>query len=598
MKKWLIICFVCFIYFIPINVNAKTKNNFDEIHTKIKITKDSKIYVTETGQVNGIGNHTIVRKLPFYFVNQMNEKRLAKISQIEGSAMSFRYSNFGDSMYLRAKVNDNKNSYTISYVYDFSSVGGVENTLYIPLIKSSDYENIDSYTFDIELENTESLEQFQWLMDDEIISDSQLNYSVIGNHITGKLLIPLHSTTITSMIKVPENYFYQTHNNYHTNAILFFIATGLVLIAAFILYLLAKRQVKKPPIVKFPPANLSPAEIGYIYKGVVGDKEVLSYLINYAIKGNMKIAEYSQKNNKITSWFVKQESLNSKDEIESYIYHQLFVNRDKVEIQALKGKFYKKLEYAKKQLSYRTLEDKIYDKKSYLLLYLIYGLTLFMFLSLQLCFCFSVLGSLFDSIICVLLSFFAILCLLFTVKHEVPYLKKVAYSIVLVPLFIMVIYSFICLRYNWFYVCCIGMMLIMLFLGKEIQKRFKEHSYIVRKIDGFRRYLKEKSAKSEEQFYDYLPYAYVLGVSKQWIRHNEKVNLPSWLDVNLKSTSFIQCFEYYMETINSILFSLPQEHLPKLRYKKKTVKNKNIKNFAEETKKADESFKKQKEKKT
>ena len=83
MKKWLIICFVCFIYFIPINVNAKTKNNFDEIHTKIKITKDSKIYVTETGQVNGIGNHTIVRKLPFYFVNQMNEKRLAKISQIE-----------------------------------------------------------------------------------------------------------------------------------------------------------------------------------------------------------------------------------------------------------------------------------------------------------------------------------------------------------------------------------------------------------------------------------------------------------------------------------------------------------------------------------
>ena len=182
-------------------------------------------------------------------------------------------------------------------------------------------------------------------------------------------------------------------------------------------------------------------------------------------------------------------------------------------------------------------------------------------------------------------------------KHEVPYLKKVAYSIVLVPLFIMVIYSFICLRYNWFYVCCIGMMLIMLFLGKEIQKRFKEHSYIVRKIDGFRRYLKEKSAKSEEQFYDYLPYAYVLGVSKQWIRHNEKVNLPSWLDVNLKSTSFIQCFEYYMETINSILFSLPQEHLPKLRYKKKTVKNKNIKNFAEETKKADESFKKQKEKK-
>ena len=51
-----------------------------------------------------------------------------------------------------------------------------------------------------------------------------------------------------------------------------------------------------------------------------------------------------------------------------------------------------------------------------------------------------------------------------------------------------------------------------------------------------------------------------------------------------------------METINSILFSLPQEHLPKLRHKKKTVKNKNIKNFAEETKKADESFKKQKEK--
>ena len=162
----------------------------------------------------------------------------------------------------------------------------------------------------------------------------------------------------------------------------------------------------------------------------------------------------------------------------------------------------------------------------------------------------------------------------------------------------MVLYSFTDLRYNWFYVVCIIMMLIMLFLGKEIQKRFQEHSYIVRKIEGFRRYLKDCQAKSSEQFYEYLAYAYVLGVSKQWIRHNQdnQIILPTWINHEIELSSFAKLFEYYMEVIHTVFSIIPENKIPKYQHHKLSHKNKNRKNFEEETKIADAASKKQKEK--
>ena len=497
MKKgWVIVLFICLLF--PLSVKANSNINYKQITMQIRITQDSKAYVTETGEVGGQGESVVVRRLPFYFVTQSGDKRLAEISDVEGSALSFRYSNFGDAMYLQAKTNDKKQTYTLSYVYDFSSIEGIGDTLFIPLLLKENYANIDSLSFDIEFDNLETIDNFQWLFEQEIIADNMIDYHVSENHIIGNIsTFPTHSD-LSFMVELPDDYFYNNHNNYHTNAFLFFLFTGFMLIIVFIVYLMAKRKVKRPPYVKTPPGDLTPPEIGLMYKGEAGDKEITSYIVSFATKGFLKIEEITKKDHSKVFQLRKLKNIESKDEVELYVFKQLFSKSDRVIVDSLKGKFYVKLAYAKKQLNNRSLEDRIYDKKSYFLLYLIYGLTLFAFLSLELCFCFSVIGILSDSIICVLFTFFAIICLLFTIKHSVPHLKQIAYTIVFIPLTIMVLYSFTDLRYNWFYVVCIIMMLIMLFLGKEIQKRFQEHSYIVRKIEGFRRYLKDCQAKSSE----------------------------------------------------------------------------------------------------
>lgn len=598
MKKGWVIVLLCICLLFPLSVKADSNINYKEISLQIKITKDSKVYVEETGEVGGQGASVVVRRLPFYFITQSGDKRLAKISDVEGSALSFRYSNFGDAMYLQAKTNDKKQTYTLSYVYDFSSIEGIGNTLYIPLLRKEDYENIERLSFDFEFEDLDELNQFQWLFNQEAIADNMINYHVSGNHIRGSLSTFTDHPNITFMMEVPNHYFDQDHNNYHTNAIIFFLFTGFMLIIAFILYLMAKRKVKRPPYVKTPPGDLTPAEIGLIYKGEAGDKEIMSYIVSFATRGFLKIEEITKKDHSKVFQLRKLKDMESDDDVELYVFEQLFSKSDHVVIDSLKGKFYAKLAYAKKQLNNRSLEDRVYDKKSYFLLYLIYGLTLFAFLSLELCFCFSVIGILSDSIICVLFTFFAIICLLFTIKHSVPYLKQISYTVVFIPLTIMVLYSFTDLRYNWFYVVCIIMMLVMLFLGKEIQKRFQEHSYIVRKIEGFRRYLKESQAKSSEQFYEYLPYAYVLGVSKQWIRHNQEnqIVLPTWINHEIELSSFAKLFEYYMEIINTVLSMIPENKAPKYHYRKPSNKIQKRKTFEEETKIADAASKKQKEK--
>ena len=598
MKKGWIIVLLCICCLFPFSVKADSNINYKQISLDLKITKDSVVYVTETGEVGGQGEAVVVRKLPFYFVAKTGDHRLASIRQVEGSALSFRYSNFGDAMYLQAKVNDKNPTYTLSYLYDFSSIEGIGDTLYIPLLQEEDYANIESLSFDIEFEDLEELEHFQWLFDQEVIADNLIDYHVSGNHITGTISSFEEHPQVSFMVDVPDDYFYQDHNNYHTNAFIFFLFTGCMLIIAFILYLMAKRKVKRPPYVKTPPGDLTPAEIGLIFKGEAGDKEITSYIVSFATRGLLKIEEIQTNDHTKAFQLIKLKEIDSEDDVEVYVFQQLFSKSNRVVIDTLKGKFYSKLAYAKKQLNIRSLEDRVYDKKSYFLLYLIYGLTLFAFLSLELCFCFSVIGILSDSIICVLFTLFAILCLLFTVKHPVQYLKQIAYVIVLIPLFAMILYSFTSLRYNWFYLVCTIMMVEMLFLGKEIQKRFQEHSYIVRKIEGFRRYLKEAKAKSSEQFYEYLPYAYVLGVSKNWIRHNQNndIVLPTWIDHEIELSSFAKLFEYYMEIINTVLSLIPEDKAPIYQHRKPVRKNQRKKNFEEETKIADAASKKQKEK--
>lgn len=588
---------------VPMGVSAKTDIDYEHVSVHIKVLKSNKMVVTETGKVKGDAQSELTRKVPLYFEIGDGRQRLAKITDVAGSATSFRSSKLGNAIYLTAKTGGMNQTYTINYTYDFSTIDRTGTQVRLPIVKYDNYRQIEQLDFDIEFEDLDTFDSFQWVLNGQSVADDLLTYQVENNHITGSFNGLLAESDFSIITEVPYDYFINDHNNYNTIGITFFLFTFAIFIITFGLYLCAKRKIRRAPVFREPPAGLSPSEIGLLYKGEAGDKDIIAYIVSFAVRGLLKIETIvSEDGKKETFRLVKLKEINSDDEIENYIFYQIFDNRDKEIIDEFKGRFYQKLAYAKKQLDIRTLEDKVYEKKSCTLLYLIYGFDFLVFLALQLCFFQSILGSNFDAIVCTLFAFFATLSLLFTINHDLPLLKKISYIIIFVPILIMVAYSFMNLRYNWFYVVCLFLIFIMLFLGKEIQRRFQNHSYIVRKVEGFRRYLKKYTPKYQEIFYAYLPYAYALGVSKEWVKNSKGLDVeePVWIDGYKvwSPNEFSKIFEYRMEIIGKVLASMPatKKHtiLKRKPRKKAEAKVSKSKKFVEETKLVEETLKKEK----
>ena len=215
MKKRWVVFLLLMICLIPMKGYAKSDLDYQEIHKEVYVTRDSEVIVTEKGQVSTDSKVTVVRVLPFYFDTVFQNKRLAEIRDVQGSATSFRYSNLGSTMYLKAVVNQNHPSYRISYIYDFSSIEGIGNQLYLPLLKKEEYHSVKQFTFKITFESLSTFEQYQWLLDQKIVDYDHIDFHVSNGTIEGTYQGELKQQDLTLMQQLPSDYFYQNHNHYH-----------------------------------------------------------------------------------------------------------------------------------------------------------------------------------------------------------------------------------------------------------------------------------------------------------------------------------------------------------------------------------------------
>ena len=110
---------------------------------------------------------------------------------------------------------------------------------------------------------------------------------------------------------IPENYGItlkaQLENGYWDGALngswAFYAQFGVLaamVIILLILWLIGGRdpKIKKETVTK-PPEGLSPEEIGYVYNSRVGIREVLYMILDFAIKGYLRISEYEPKTYRI-----------------------------------------------------------------------------------------------------------------------------------------------------------------------------------------------------------------------------------------------------------------------------------------------------------
>ncbi|MGN0530182.1 MAG: DUF2207 domain-containing protein [Eubacterium sp.] len=319
-----------------------------------------------------------------------------------------------------------------------------------------------------------------------------IEYYVNGNEISGRLtetLAPYEALTVR--LELPEGYFYFNKAAHIAKLALMVLIPVLCLIFVLLIWKKHGKDKKTVKVVEFyPPEGMSSADVAYWYNGMLTNDNIVPMLIELANDGYITIRQTETKKPfRTTQDFVieSRKYCDSKDINKRMFYNGLFENgRTWVTKEDLEDEFYKTLDAI--AMNYNTSENrkKVFDSKSLKMRLLCWAVT----------------------IACLLLNIF-ILNLTFGTAER--FLAFFAGAAILVCAFI---------------------------LSFFVRRRTQAGAEILQKIEGFKMFLKTAEKErletlvndNPEYFYDILPYAYVLDVSKEWTKNFESIAIeqPKW----------------------------------------------------------------------
>ena len=127
---------------------------------------------------------------------------------------------------------------------------------------------------------------------------SYVNYYVSGNTIYANLSSNYQlNSALTIDVELPDGYFVKGSNNYGNTSLLLCAICILFAIISFVLWVKNGKDLNKVPetVEFYPPEGLDAAEIGYLYKKDTGRKLSIALIIELASKGFIKIIESEDK---------------------------------------------------------------------------------------------------------------------------------------------------------------------------------------------------------------------------------------------------------------------------------------------------------------
>ena len=432
-----------------------------------------------------------------------------------------------------------------------------------------------------------------------ILDDGYFNYSVKNNVITGtynKTLPPNNGFTVR--ITLPEGYFEKQKLKI---SIFDFIAICLPIIFLIIaIFEWEKYGKDEKPVetVEFnPPDNMNSLDVAYAYKGKVNSNDVVSLLIYLANKGyiKIKVEETGSKLLKSKSYkIIEVKKYDGNDENERLFLERLFKNGTIYRTENnnvfrcvtksdLEGSFYTTVNEIIDNENTSELKNKIFEKGVWnrakiIILSLLVILTMsigpllngisikttvianLVLIVITMLFYLFALSSKFNNtrnkniIIAFVISFFTIFYFVFVLLY--------------------VIVSEIIINMNKLGLIELGIQVISLIfimiLVTLMKRRTKYGTEVLGRILGFKTFLKtaEKEKletlvnQDPEYFYNILPYAYVLGVSDEWIKNFETISLmpPEWYVGNnsyYDYHAFSNTYNYLMRTSANAMTSRP-----------------------------------------
>jgi uncharacterized membrane protein len=556
--------------------------------------------------------HGIIRNIPTRnTVTRTDGSTNTNRAKITNVNVNEKYSLSRGANDVKIKIGDadtfltGRHTYQISYTYNIGNDKLKDaDEFYLNLIGNQWDTNINKLTFTITMPKDFDTNKIGFSAGkygtSGILDDGYFNYSVKNNVITGtynKRLPPNNGFTVR--ITLPDGYFEKQKLKI---TIFDFIAICLPIIFAIIAFFEWEKYGKDEKIVETiefnPPDNMNSLDVAYAYKGKANSNDVVSLLIYLANKGyiKIKVEETGSKLLKSKSYkIIEVKKYDGNDENERLFLERLFKNGTIYRTENnnvfrcvtksdLEERFYKTVNEIIDNENTSEFKNKIFEKgvwnraKKIIILSLLVILTMsigpllngtkikttvianLVLIAITMLFYLFALSSKFNNtrikniIIAFVISFFTLFYLVFALLYKT--VNEIIINMNILGLTELVIQI-------------ISLIFIMI-LVTLMKRRTKYGTEVLGRILGFKTFLKtaEKEKlemlvnQDPEYFYNILPYAYVLGVSDEWIKNFETISLmpPEWYVGNnsyYDYHTFSNTYNYLMRTSANAMTSRP-----------------------------------------
>ncbi len=306
--------------------------------------------------------------------------------------------------------------------------------------------------------------------------------------------------------------------------IFFSVVSGIYLVGLFVFVVLNRRKKIIEIVEFFAPNNMTPADVGYVIDKNIDDRDISSLLIYWVERNYIEIIQRDDKSVILKKLKVVDDNMKS---YEQTMFNTIFSQKTEVDLKDLQDLIRPIVATIKNQIRLENNKTYFNSKIESTSILLTFGITcLLVFLSY-----FFGDGATF-SIVCGVIIF--VISMIFSNIANKVYIQKKIKSIILYIVGIILFLIFALLNlvfsftdiYNLILIAIVTFLcLITYILCPFLEYRTKEGRFVVGRLLGLKRYLEiTEKAKIEmlmkenpKQFYDVIPYAYVLNVSNEWI---------------------------------------------------------------------------------
>ena len=549
----------------------------DKYDVNIKVNKDNTFDVVET--ITAYFNepkHGIFRTIPLTNkITRLDGSKSTNRARITNLSVNSKYKVSRENGNYKVQIGDanktltGEQNYVIKYTYNLGKDNIKDyDELYYNIIGNEWDTAIGNITFTITMPKNFDSSKLGFSSGSTGSTDnSNIKYNVSNNVITGKYTSILgKNEALTVRCELPDGYFSKAKDIIEPILYIEIIVSSLfLLISCFLWYKFGKDDKVIETVEFYPPEGLNSLDVGFLYKGYINNKDIISLLIYLASKGYIKIIE--EKKSQFFRYndfkIIRLKKYDGNDVNEEIFFNKLFLTDDgylnettlfnlcysyvtadeiltNINSKEYKNKFY---------------ENKAANKKIFIILMIIIAYLLITISPLLI----------FDQSVLIFPAIFTtgiILIHLFRSDFEKNYKftlengdtfkiptksKTRIFRIILDLIFGGIFWTILILpsllqdiSYLTAYIICLVCILGMFICLKFIPKRTKYGNEMFGKIKDFKKFIetaeKDKLEALVEEyptyFYDILPYTYVLCISDKWIKKFESIPIipPSWYD--------------------------------------------------------------------